>query len=93
MVRFEDPPAPRRGVPRADHKAAAEELRGLPGMWGFVTAYQAQSAAAQAASNIRNGDAQAYQPKGAFDATSRTVNGEYRLYVKFIGEETSGDAG
>lgn len=38
---------------------------------------------------IRQAKLQAYAPAGTFEARARTVDGEHRVYARFVGEPTS----
>lgn len=98
-IRFEDPP-PRRiadGPPAPalpsrrgkglKHWAIAAALRSRPGEWAFVGTYAQRSAASTIAIRVVRGELAAYQPAYAYDAVSRTVDGEYRLYARYRTED------
>ncbi|MGW3313882.1 hypothetical protein ACWDG9_45815 [Streptomyces sp. NPDC001073] len=69
--------------PRADHAAAAEGLREMPGVYLPVATYRTSDAAAVMAVAVQTGDGH-YSPAGAYDALTRTVDDETRLYVAYV---------
>lgn len=91
-IRFEDPPPSSNGGygDNTDHRAAAAALRERPGDWAFVKVSGTQSSAGTTARHIRTGYLQAYAPRGSFEAASRTVDGEHRVYARYIGHLTEG---
>lgn len=86
MLEFEDelpqPPAP-NGAPVKYLKEAAE-LRENPRRWAILSKARHSRQAASQASNIRRGHLYAFR-EGKWEAASRTVDGEYRVYVRYIG--------
>jgi hypothetical protein len=85
---FENPPKirrPRSGT--ANHQAITDALRARPGEWGIVKVAITASAARAAAFQIRNGMIMAYAPEGAYEAAARDVEGEHRVYARFVGGE------
>lgn len=83
--RFEEPPADGRAGRGYDHGAAAAAMRERPGAWALIRTTQTSQAARSAANLIRNGRLAAYLPAGSFEAMSRTVNGEFRIYARYVG--------
>lgn len=88
-VAFEDPPA--RSTRRSNgnpglvwHEIASELVR-RPGEWARVAVLDDALVAGQYACRVRRGAIEALAPFGEFDAVSRTVMGERRLYVRFLG--------
>jgi hypothetical protein len=75
-------PAPR---PRARHRPAADALRARPGEWAHVTTHSTAQSSASLAYAIRAGKYAAYTPAGHFEARARTVDGEHRVYVRYVG--------
>lgn len=74
ILRWEDPPPPRRGfgdrgrwAENADLRAIADELRANPGRWAVV----AEAANPGSATHIRTGHYVAFRPVGHFEATLR----------------------
>lgn len=89
-LHFEEPPEAPHPLVRTGqgkHWDAAKQLRERPGEYAMVAAYNSRSAAASTAYMVRQGLFNAYAPRGAFHAVSRTVEGEFRVYVKYVGEQ------
>lgn len=85
---WEDPPDAER-APRANPKrlrilAFADDLRAHPGKWGiYPQVLGTHMSAVGTASRARVGR----WPGGkGFEAVARTVGGEERVYVRFVGE-------
>lgn len=98
-VTFEDPPPTRRGHhtptprPTAD-TGAATALRARPGEWAVITVRTtaARTTAARAAVyayGVSRGMRHAYRPAGAFEAKARTVDGEHRVYARYVGDTST----
>jgi hypothetical protein len=66
------------------HNHIAEELRARPGEWAVVQRKTSTARAASAAQAIRTGRLRAYAPAGAFEAKSRKVGDEYRVYARYV---------
>jgi hypothetical protein len=88
-IAFEDPPARTtsrgNGSPCLVWREVAAELTRRPGKWAKVAVLDCALAAGQYAVRVRNGSIEALAEFGRFDAKSRTVKGERRLYVMFLG--------
>jgi hypothetical protein len=84
---FEDPPGQYRRRSRTDHAAIVKELKARPGQWAIVSTHPSGAAAYIAANRLRCGFPAAYRPAGAFEAVGRSVGGEFRLYVRYVGED------
>ncbi|MEV6404051.1 hypothetical protein ACWD0J_26975 [Streptomyces sp. NPDC003011] len=69
--------------PRADHAAAAEGLREMPGVYLPVDSYITSYAAEVMADLVQDGDGH-YGPAGAYDAYTDDVDGRTRLYVAYV---------
>lgn len=93
IVRWEAPP-PRvrtnlKGIchPHVRSRVIAADLRERPGEWALVRIYgtdrTAAGSARSAAAVIARGHNAAYGPAGAFEAVTRTVDGEVRLYARY----------
>ncbi|MGW5852128.1 hypothetical protein ACWFQ8_29980 [Streptomyces sp. NPDC055254] len=67
--------------------AIATQLRTKPGQWAHIDSKSTRASAASTAYAVRNGHLNAYAPAGTFEATSRTVNGEYRVYARYVGHD------
>lgn len=87
-LKFETPPAQRR-ITWGRHHEVASKLRAKPGEWAVVGVYNASNTAASIARQVNRGAMTAYQPAGSFEAMSHTVDGEPRVYVRFVGEASS----
>lgn len=87
LVRFEEP------APRAPHGlrarwAFANELRNRPMAWALLGAYKNGGCARSSAYNIRHalmGKDHPFGPPGAFEAEARSMLGQHRVYVRFVG--------
>ncbi|TXS35089.1 hypothetical protein [Streptomyces sp. t39] len=90
---FEKPPGLLifEAPPRTKHLQAAEAVRARPGEWARIGCYGSRDAAASVAWQIRKGVRSAWRPVGAFQAVSRTVGGEFRVYVRYVGEAGNAD--
>lgn len=88
-VRFEDPP-----TGSAVHDRCAAELRVRPGEWAItdLTAGKTDWAMRVTAFRIRRGWLRAFRPAGTYDAAFRTVDGELRLYARYVGNGDEGAA-
>ncbi|MFJ9644988.1 hypothetical protein [Streptomyces sp. NPDC101206] len=83
-------------LPRATQKGQwginaviAAHLRHRPGEWAHIDNKATRASAASTAYLIRTGGLRAYTPTGHYEATSRTVDGEYRVYARYIGQPTA----
>lgn len=86
-VAFEGPPP--RGTTNlrvnGEHEAVAESLRAKPQEWAKVDVRDNPRSSGSAAHAIRLGLIKAYNPPGAFEAKARKVDGEYRVYARYVG--------
>lgn len=90
-IRFEAPPlANRTPRGRAVQKDVVRQLRAHPGEWAIVHYADTRAGAYAMAFQIRRGVLASFRPAGAFEALGRTVDGEYRVYARFV--ETDGEA-
>lgn len=89
VIEFENPPSrSRTGGAPADptYARAANELRGRPGEWGrLVLDFKDANAAGAIAHKVRNGVLAAFRT-GRWEAKSRVVDGEPRVWLRFLGE-------
>lgn len=88
-VRWEDPPSANRS---ANRRKRQWEPRLLPLMeqpkrWAVVRTYPTAKQAYDAVGNLRGAGYRRYLPSGRWEFTSRTVDGEYRLYARYLGPE------
>jgi len=85
VIRWEDPP--RRGVGEAHNwPGIAADLRQRPKQWAIAVICRNFSTAGQTARRIRDGAYKPMEPTGAFEATARTIDGEHRVYARYVGE-------
>ncbi len=64
----------------------AEQLKERPGEWAVVKVYTSRSQASTDAKRLRDGAFKPFRPAGTFDAWARVVDGEFRVYARFIAE-------
>ncbi|MFH8409575.1 hypothetical protein ACH4FX_33055 [Streptomyces sp. NPDC018019] len=86
-IEFQSLPQPRRrtNAPAMRFTAAAEMLKARPGQWARVQKREKRARAATAAYQINRGLLAAFRPAGSFEAASRTVDGEYLVYARYVG--------
>jgi hypothetical protein len=84
-VHWEEPPhkSPKGGRPKY-WKAVADQLRSRPGEWAMVHVDETQRKAGYTAMNIKRG-LLAGMTAGEFEAVSRTVDGQRRVYARYVG--------
>ena len=90
-VRFDEPAyePPRRVESR---QAFADALRARPGEWALLGKYDTPGVMRQEAYAIRHvldPKDQPFAPAGSFEAISRSMCGEHRIYVRYVGGEAS----
>lgn len=78
-------PLPESGSSRGKNAAIAAQLRARPGEWAHVLTVASKATAGSTAHQIRTARLKPYAPVGAFEARSRKVDGEYRVYARFVG--------
>lgn len=81
--RFEEPTPPTPDS-RAERARVAAAMRTRPGQWLLYGARPSTESARQMARSIRRGELDDF-PAGDFEANSRTICGEYRVYVRYVG--------
>jgi hypothetical protein len=84
-VIFEEPPGAYAHA-RVEHTVVSRAARLRPGEWARVGAYPTPASASSIAYRINRGTLRAWSPAGAFEAVSRTVDGEHRVYARYLGE-------
>lgn len=88
-LKYEDPPARRTRVGTGKHAAIVAELKAHPDEWAVIDTFDSASKAASMAWAIKSGiRMRTYSPPGAYEAMGRTVDGEHRLYVRYVGERS-----
>jgi hypothetical protein len=85
-LKFEGPPAGKFASPRGHHTEAAKQMEARPGEWAIVGVYAHSGSASAVARQVRSGLISAYAPSGTFEAMARTVDGEARVYARYVGE-------
>ncbi|MEU6725588.1 hypothetical protein ABZ917_17925 [Nonomuraea wenchangensis] len=88
-IRFEDPPPPLRTWAQSepfDYPRIASVLCKKPGRWALIGVVGTPLRASGAAHRIRAGLVETLAIRGAFDAVARSVDGEYRVYARYLGE-------
>lgn len=87
-ITFEPLPAPQKrrwGI----NTTIAATLREHPGEWAHIDTKGTRGSAISTAYAIRNGRLRAYTPTGHYEATARTINGEFRVYARYTGGDTA----
>jgi hypothetical protein len=88
-LKFEEPPEPQRGrASLEEQREFAKQLRARPGQWAVVTVRTTAAEAGQYAYTVRKGVRKLFQPAGTFEAVSRKVGDEHRVYARYVGEKT-----
>jgi hypothetical protein len=83
-VEFVDQLPPRNGTAASEHDKIAKELKANPGQWARV---QKGLKTAAAASTINTAGANAYAPRGSYEATARKNDkGSYDVYARYVGD-------
>lgn len=92
-VHFETPatPAP---LSQESLAAFADALRERPGMWAFLRSCTTPGSAGQSAYEIRKAARnyrpfKPFSPAGDFEAEARTIFGEHRVYVRYVGTQVT----
>lgn len=67
------------------HAEIAAALKQRPGEWAVVRRTDTANKSGAAAQAIRSGRLRAYAPTGAYEAVARTVDGEHRVYARYVG--------
>lgn len=70
---------------RGKHAQVAAQLKEHPGQWAKIPVTGGPVTARNMAYQIRKGEMAAYKPPGAFEAVSRTVDGQTCLYARYVG--------
>lgn len=91
-IQWEDPPGvAKTGARRPDPvlSAFAAALRSHPNRWArYPRPLSGKDSASTTARNIKRAFNETWQPADSFDATVRTVDGEVRLYVRYVGGQS-----
>lgn len=84
VIRWEDPPAS-KGMAVHDWPAIGAQLVAAPGKWALVAVCANGATAGSTARHIRDGKYDPLAVLGLFEARSRTVGGEHRVYARYVG--------
>lgn len=78
------PPGPTR-TSRGSGRVSevGEAMKANPGQWAIYGVYRTATSAGAAASRLRNGTL-LWAPKGSVESAVRTVDGEIRVYARWI---------
>jgi hypothetical protein len=93
-IRWEDPPQtakPTTGPTLADPTlvAFADTLRANPYRWAVYPRPLTNGSANATARAIKTGVRETFAPAGTFEALTRMVDGQRRLYVRYVGAVVS----
>jgi len=85
MTTWEDPPRRQSGGHGGrDAPAVAADLKANRGQWAIFRTYSTRQSAGSDASQLKSGRYH-WAPKGSVEAVSRTVDGEFRVYARWVG--------
>lgn len=84
-LKWEEPPVRRTRQGSGKHAGIAAQLRAKPGEWAIIDLFDESARAAAMAYVIKTAKLRAYAPAGAYEAKGRTVDGEHRVYARFVG--------
>ncbi|MEU8907038.1 hypothetical protein [Streptomyces mirabilis] len=88
-IRFEFP-APSIPLPPETREAFVAALRARPGAWALMGQHSSPGAARQTAYSIRRAvRTRCFRPAGAFEAEAKSVMGEHRVYVRYVGQDAA----
>lgn len=85
-IRFEELPNPVHAKTKHDHAAIVAALRARPGEWAIVMTYEKVTTASVMAHSIKSARNVAYAPAGTFEAATRKIDGEFRVYARYVGK-------
>ncbi|WP_420783049.1 hypothetical protein [Streptomyces sp. LPB2020-019-1HS] len=90
-VHFEDLPTSSRSPSAASHRYSetAQILKSKPMKWARILQRARRGDAATTAYQIRKGILAAFRPAGSFEAKSRTKEGNYYVYARYVGPKES----
>lgn len=86
-VRFEDPPSgPEMDRASYDWTAIAAALKKRPLRWAIIATCTNSNLSAVMARYVRTSTYTPLREAGKFEAVARTVDGEHRVYARWVGE-------
>lgn len=87
-IRWEDPPSATAATRRGYWVPLLEPLMDQPKRWAIVATKETQSNASSTAANLRFRVVKV--PPGRWEFVSRTVDGEHRVYARYLGPDEDG---
>lgn len=89
VIGWEDPPpvvkdAGGSWVKVHDWESIAADLKSRPGRWAIATVCRNRGVASQVANAVRTGEYEVLRRQGPFEAVARQVDGEARVYARFL---------
>jgi len=81
------PPTSKKNV----QNEIADALKARPGEWAVVRIADSVSKGTSASNYIRAAKSSVYHPAGSFESVYRCVDGEHRVYARYVGTE-AGDS-
>lgn len=88
VIRWEEPP-PSKGMAVHDWPRIGAQLAAAPGKWALVAVCPNGGTAGSTARHVRDGKYEPLAVLGLFEAKSRTIDGEHRVYARYVGEAGS----
>lgn len=90
-IRFEQLPerATTKGNNQSgDSQRIASALKARPGEWAAIKSYDLKqhSSARGYSARVNGGKTGAFAPAGHFEAATRQIDGEIRVYARFVGQ-------
>lgn len=64
----------------------AQKLKENPGQWQLAGVSTTRQGSVSMARAIKTGRTSTWHPAGDFEAVSRTEDGEFRVYARYLGE-------
>lgn len=83
----ETPPPSKRG-PSAKNLEIANGLKADPNEWYRIMETNKTTSAGVVVSSIKKGTRGGFEPAGAFEATSRSIDGKGVVYARYVGITT-----
>ena len=84
-IRWEDPPPQRTGRGSGKWQAIVQPLREHPKRWAILACFPTCDQAANIAVSLRSGVRKT--GPGRFEFAARTVDGEHRIYGRYLGPD------
>jgi hypothetical protein len=85
-IKWEDPPPDGRSTQWSE---VTDQLRARPGSWAIVAVRRSIGSASDICEKFKTArQSPAFAPAGSFEAVTRKVDGEYRVYARYLGGES-----